>query len=179
MSGVNNRKASGFGVIGLLLALSVGCGPSYLETADFENPDSFKVSGDSQIIDNAVNRTVLNQVNKYRIAMTERDASKLRDVVAKSYYENASTTDDGGDDYGNERLEQLFGEYLQDAAQEIRYEIEVTRVLEEAETVHVDYIYRCSFRYKVRGREYWESNRDVNRLTFAREGDDWKISSGM
>ena len=116
---------------------------------------------------------------RYRIAMNDRDVTALRSLVASNYYENASTTDDTSDDYGNEKLGELFTDYLGDSVQEVRYDMDIKRLARESEMVHVDYAYAWNFRYTSEGRDHWKSERDVNRLTLVQEDGAWKIAAGL
>ena len=163
-----------------LLALSLGaCGPSQLRSSDFPTEDGgFKISDDASIVDNKDNRDILELFLAYRNAMVERDPDRLRPLVSRGYFENGSTTSDHKDDYGPEKLEDIYAE-LTDTVQEARYDIKIWRILREANIAHVDYEYVGSFRFRTGGKERWESLRDVNRITLVRENDQWKIAGGM
>ena len=166
-----------FAAIGVVVFAA--CGATTLQTSDFDSPDSFLISNEAGIPSNAENKAVLDTINSYRIAMSDRDVNALRSLVASNYYENASTTDNTEDDYGNEKLEELFADYLGDAVKEVRYDMEIQRLTRDNEHVLVDYSYAWNFRYTSEGREHWKSERDVNRLTLVQEGNVWKIASGL
>jgi len=167
----------------LVLVLSVvalwGCGGSQLETDDFNDPDGFQIAPEASIEETPDNRAILEAVKKYRDAVEQKNVTALKEVVAREYYENASTTDDINDDYGNEKLDELFSYYLGEKVQEVRYDVQIMRVQREANTARVDYNYFWQFRYVVDGRDHWESGRDTNRLTLVEENGSWKIASGL
>jgi hypothetical protein len=167
----------------LTLALSAaalgGCGPSLLDTTDFPTTDGgFGIAEDGKIEDNTDNRAILSTVLAYRNAMVARDPAMLRQFVASRYYEDASTSDTQDDDYGNEKLEDIFSD-LTTIIQEVRYNMKIFRIVREASVAHVDYEHISSFRLRIDGNDRWESIRDVNRLTLVQEGDQWKIAGGL
>ena len=164
----------------LLLPLSLcACGAGMLKTADFEQPYYFAIDQEAEIPDSDTNVQVLKTVQKYRDAIANKDIAALRTLVASDYYENASTTDDLSDDYGNERLEEIFNDYLSQSVKDIRFIIEVKQVSNEGLEYYVDYQYIWNYRYEVAGQSYWQSKNDTNRMTVVREGDEWKIKGGL
>lgn len=164
----------------LLLPLSLcACGAGMLKTADFEQPYYFAIDQDAEIPDSDTNVQVLKTVQKYRDAIANKDVATLRTLVASDYYENASTTDDLSDDYGNERLEEIFNDYLSQSVKDIRFVIEVKQVSNVGLEYYVDYQYIWNYRYEVAGQSYWQSKNDTNRMTVVREGDEWKIKGGL
>lgn len=164
----------------LLLPLSLcACGAGMLKTADFEQPYYFAIDQEAEIPDSDTNVQVLKTVQKYRDAIANKDVATLRTLVASDYYENASTTDDLSDDYGNERLEEILNDYLSQSVKDIRFIIEVKQVSNEGLEYYVDYQYIWNYRYEVAGQSYWQSKNDTNRMTVVREGDEWKIKGGL
>jgi len=159
--------------------LATACGASTLETDDFGQPRKFEIAEEAAIEDTPENREILSTINEYRQAMEARDAGRIKKLVSTAYYENASSTDDASDDYGNERIDELLTAYLQDSVQEVRYDMQIMEIKREANVAHVDYVYYWSFRYRQDGRDHWSSDRDVNRLTLVEEQGSWKIASGL
>lgn len=160
-------------------AMLSACGASMLETADFGQPYYFAIDQDAQIPSTEENREILKAVQKYRDAIVAKDVETLRGMVASDYYENASTTDDLSDDYGNERLEEIFNDYLVQSVKDIRFIIQVKRITQEGLEYHVDFQYIWNFRYEIAGQSYWQSNNDTNRMTFVKENGEWKIRGGL
>lgn len=162
----------------VVLLLSA-CGASQIETSHFNDPANFRIAPDASIEDTAENRELLSVVKAYRDAMVARNGEALRRMVSREYFENASTTDDRSDDYGNEKLDELFTYHLGEKVREVRYDMEIKQVTRENQMAHVDYEYYAGFRYVADGRDHWESTRDVNRLTLVVEDGTWKIAGGM
>lgn len=155
------------------------CASGFLETKDFNQPYSFALDEESQIKNTDENFEILQTVQKYRDAVANKDIGTLRSMISKEYYENASTTDDLGDDYGNERIEEILNDYLNQSVRDIRYIIQVKQLTQEGMEYHVDYQYIWNFRYEVAGQSYWQSKNDTNRITLIREDDAWKIKAGL
>lgn len=164
--------------LALPLLLSA-CGAGVLKTADFEQPYNFAVDPEANILKSDVNFEILKTVQKYRDAIANKDIAALRDMVASDYYENASTTDDLTDDYGNERIEEILNDYLAQSVKDIRFIIEVKALTQEGLEYHVDFQYIWNYRYEVAGQSYWQSKNDTNRMTIVRENDAWKIKGGL
>ena len=166
--------------IAAALAISLsGCGASMLETSDFGQPYYFSIDEASQIPDEDPHVEILRTVQKYRDAMAQKDVATLRSMISKEYYENASTTDDLTDDYGNERLDEIFNDYLVQSVKDIRFIIQIKQLTHEGMEYYVDYEYIWNFRYEVAGQSYWQSKNDTNRMTLVKEDGAWKIRGGL
>lgn len=111
--------------------------------------------------------------------MAQKDVATLRSMISKEYYENASTTDDLTDDYGNERLDEIFNDYLVQSVKDIRFIIQIKQLTHEGMEYYVDYQYIWNFRYEVAGQSYWQSKNDTNRMTLVKEDGAWKIRGGL
>lgn len=165
--------------ITLFSCILTACAGSRLQTKDFEQPYYFSIDEEAEINRSDENFEVLKTVQKYRDAIAARDIATLKSMISSSYYENASTTDDLSDDYGNERIEEILNDYLFQSVKDIRYVIQVKQITQENMEYYVDYQYIWSFRYEVAGQSYWESKNDTNRITIIREDDQWKIKNGL
>ena len=161
---------------GLMLT---ACAGSFVTTKDFGQPYYFSVDEESRIPRNDENIDILKVVQKYRDAITQKDIGTLKSMVSTDYYENASTTDDLSDDYGNERLEEILNDYLGQSVKDIRYVIEIKQLTREGEEYYVDYQFIYNFRYEIAGQSYWQSKNDTNRITIVKENDEWKIKAGL
>lgn len=164
--------------IGVMIATSA-CSAGFVTTKDFDQPYFFSVDEESKIPDNDTNIEILKTVQKYRDAMANKDIETLKSMVSKDYYENASTTDDLTDDYGNERIEEILNDYLSQSVKDIRYIIEIKQLTNQGLEYYVDYQYIWNFRYEIAGQSYWQSKNDTNRLTLVQEDEEWKIKSGL
>jgi len=169
-----------FFLISVVIAFfTCACGAGVLKTKDFEQPRYFAIDPESSIPDTDENFEILQVVQNYRNAISNRDVETLKSLVSKDYYENASTTDDLSDDYGNERLEEIFNDYLAQSVKDIRFIIEVKQLTKDGLEYYVDFQYIWNFRYEIAGQSYWQSKNDTNRITLIREDDAWKIKGGL
>ena len=166
-------------VLSILCGALTACASGFLTTKDFDQPYSFAIDEEAEIKDTDENVEILKTVQKYRDAVANKDIGTLRSMISKEYYENASTTDDLADDYGNERIEEILNDYLNQSVRDIRYVIQVKQLTQEGMEYHVDYQYIWNFRYEVAGQSYWQSKNDTNRITLVKEDDAWKIKAGL
>ena len=123
-------------------------------------------------------RQIIDSLYRYRQALVGKDFGTLNRLVSENYYDNAGTTDTTTDDYGHSELEGVF-ELMAQHAEEIRYQIIVKEVEIDGARGAIDYEFEYAFQYLVGDKETWDAGSDVNRLEFAREGDEWRITSGM
>lgn len=156
-----------------------GCGAKQLRSDDFyaEDPD-FSIDEEAKIEDTTETREVLDVLWQYRQALVKKDFGTLNRLVSDDYYENAGTTGTTADDYSRADLDEIF-EMMAQSAESIRYKIRVQDVQVQGGRAHVDYEFDYSFKYDVGDAETWDAGTDVNRIVMAREGERWRIVSGM
>lgn len=156
-----------------------GCGAKQLRADEFyvDDPD-FHIDEEASIPDTTETREVLDVLWQYRQAIVNKDFGVLNRLVSDDYYENAGTTGTTADDYGRSELGEIF-EMVAQSADEIRYQITVRDVQVRGTQAHVDYEFDYAFKFQVGDSVTWDAGADVNRLELAREGDRWRIVSGM
>ena len=148
--------------IGLLT--SAACGPNYIKGTKVEStPEREEIAG---------------IVEQYRNAMQSRDVAALRTLASRNYYENGSTTDDPNDDYDTVGLDKVFGD-LKDKVKAVKYEIDIEEISVIDDIATVVFEYRTQYLYTAGEQDRWGTHTDRNRLSLRREGDDWRIISGM
>ena len=138
----------------------------------------FEIKGETGVLAEKDLKTLLEsrsnllvyQGKVFRFSKSEGDLHK---------YVNASTTDDLTDDYGNERLDEIFNDYLVQSVKDIRFIIQIKQLTHEGMEYYVDYQYIWNFRYEVAGQSYWQSKNDTNRMTLVKEDGAWKIRGGL
>lgn len=172
-------KIAFFSICAFVPCFLTACAGGLLKTSDFKQPTYFAIDDEAEIKNNDENFEILQTVQKYRDAIAGKDIDTLKAMISKEYYENASSTDDLSDDYGNERIEEILNDYLSQSVRDIRFIIQVKQVTQEGVEYHVDYQYIWNFRYEVAGQSYWQSKNDTNRMTLVREDDTWKIKGGL
>lgn len=156
--------------LGLTVSLlgAAGCGPRYVTGTKVEYTSE--------------KQRLADIVERYRLAMEQRDVEALRALASRDYYENASTTTEPGDDYGIEGLERVFVD-LKNNVKDVKYTVDIKdiRIMGEGqnEAAHVDYEYTGQYLFTIGERDRWETVTDKNRLIFRKEDGNWRIISGM
>jgi hypothetical protein len=152
----------------LLLAFAaltaLGCSHQYILNTDVEDSD--------------FNRKVIEYCEQYRHAVEQRNTARLLKMAAPSYYEDGGNVD-ASDDLDYAGLENYLNtEFNQTRA--IRYEIHYREVSEgRKNTVLVDYTYSASYKVPTPHGDVWRRRVADNRLQLMREGDGFRILSGM
>ncbi len=119
-----------------------------------------------------------NVVERYRVAVEQRDADTLRKLTSLNYYENGSTTTDPKDDYDFNGLEKVFAD-LKNTVKTVKYAIVIKDIHVLGETARVDYEYKSQYLLAVGDQDRWATRSDKNRLTLRREEGEWRILAGM
>jgi hypothetical protein len=143
----------------------LGCGPAYIEG--------------TTVPDTSENRDLLQVVEQYRVAVEQRDAGALVEIVARGYFENASTTAEAKDDYGYEQLLRKVLPVLQDNVKKVLFKITVEKVSIKGSQASAFVEYELTFQYVEGGLEGWATGKDKNRLDFVMEDGRWKIIAGL
>ena len=158
------RTMMGWAVLGAVLATSTGCGPKYVKGTRIAYSDQKQALADI--------------VERYRLAMEQRDVEGLRALASRDYYENGSTTTDPSDDYGYDGLERVFAD-LKNNVKEVRYTIDIKAIDILGEAATIDFDYTGQYLFTIGERDRWETVTDKNRLTLRREDGNWRILNGM
>jgi hypothetical protein len=154
-------------ILGLIavVMLSVACGPSYIKG--------------TEILDTPENQEILDLVENYRMAIEGRDATMLAQVVSRSYFENASTTNITDDDYGYEQLLKEVLPVLRDNIKKVIYKVTVDEIKARGKQARVFVSFELTCQYVEGGVEGWSTAKDRNRIDLVVEDGRWKISSGL
>jgi len=164
----SSSRALSLRIIGLMIAslglLASACTPAYVR--------------DTKIPFSPEKQKIADLIERYRVALEQRDASALKEMTSDGYYENASTTDDPSDDYDARGLVEVLTK-LKRQVKAVKYSIKINHieVLESSAAVDVEYTGQYSFTYDERDR--WATYADKNRITLRREEGAWKIVSGL
>ncbi len=136
-----------------------------------------KIKG-TEIDDTPENRSIVDVVERYRVAVESRDAVALRSLASQHYYENAGTTHTSGDDWGRPELEEVLARF-KDHVKAVTYEIAIQTVRVVGNRADVDYEHTWAFQYTDGERDAWTRKSDTNRLELIKEAAGWRILSGM
>jgi hypothetical protein len=133
----------------------------------------------THVEDSEFNRDVIAYCEDYRHAVERRNIPLLLKMADAKYYEDGGTVDTS-DDLDKEGLaDYLNKEFAQTAS--IRYEIFYRDVsIGRSNQVFVDYTYSAS--YKIPGADgqmVWRRRVADNRLELVRDGEQFRILSGM
>jgi hypothetical protein len=143
---------------------ALGCGARYVRGTQIE------FSKEKQQIADIVER--------YRVAVEQRDSAALRKMASVSYYENASTTTIAADDYDFNGLEKVFAD-LKNTVKTVKYKISVTDISVIGQNARVDFEYESQYLLALGEQDRWATKSDKNRLTFRLEEGEWRIIGGM
>jgi hypothetical protein len=150
-------------LLATLLATS-GCAKTFIPNTDVE--------------DTGENRGVILFCERYRHAIEDKNVGELLKLMSPGYFEDGGNTKSEDDaDYDRIR-EFLTGNFLRTTG--IRYEIRYRHVtLTQSNHIFVDYTYAAAWKVPgVKGDE-WHHQVSDNRLDLVRDGDSFKIVSGM
>jgi hypothetical protein len=128
------------------------------------------------------NRSVIEAVEKYRLAVERQDTVALMLMASKDYWEDGGTAS-GADDYGYKGLRKVLKSRLERAS-DIRYSLRYMRIRHKGKRVLVDVLIDASYSMTDgRGELVRKDMRDQNQLVLEREGEGedggWKFVSGM
>ena len=141
----------------------------------------------TRVIDTDANRDIIQVVEKYRMAVEQKDADALMLMASKQYWEDGGTVS-GKDDYGYEKLHEVLTGRFQKAS-DIRYSLRYMNVMRRCPhgadgnqgcRAYVDVLIDASFTVTdARGEPVRRDKRDQNQLVLEWSGDSWKFLSGM
>ncbi|MDB4963399.1 MAG: putative secreted protein [Myxococcales bacterium] len=131
------------------------------------------------------NKSVLDAVEEYRLAVERADAEALMVMAHRQYWEDSGTPS-GSDDYGFEGLRTVLANRLK-AATEIRYSLRYMGVSQECKgdlqpgcKATVDVLIDASFTIQnVLGKPSRPDKRDQNQLMLEWDGRRWLFLAGM
>lgn len=132
----------------------------------------------TQVDDSDFNRQVIAFCEDYRRAVEKRNIATLLRLADPKYYEDGGNVDTSDDlDYAGlkDYLETQFRE-----TRAIRYEIFYRDVtIGRQNQVFVDYTYSASYKVPSKSGDVWRRRVADNRLELVRDGEKFRILSGM
>ena len=156
-------------IIGVLFALTLnilsGCTPAFVKGTDIDYTPQ--------------KQEVADFIERYRVALEQRNFELLKDMVSSNYYENGSTTNDPSDDYDFSGLMKVLGQ-LKQSVKAIKYSIKINKIDVMESSAAVDIEYTGQYLFTQSERDRWETYADKNRLTLGKDKlGHWKIMSGL
>ena len=153
-----------FFLVWIGLFLPWGCSKTYIPNTD--------------VRDTPVNRKVISFCEEYRHAVEQKNIAQLLKMASPMYHQRGGNLVQSNDvDYNSLKgyLTDIFGQ-----TKGIRYEIRYRRIaFNERNTVYVDYTYAASYKIPGLEGEEWKHTVADNRLVLTKEGETFKILSGM
>lgn len=132
---------------------------------------------DTDILDTKDNRAIMAVIEQYRLAAERHDAAAVMGLVSRSYFDDAGTPDPADDlDYG-----QLAKAVAADFARlpSTRLQLSVRQIEVTGDRAVAYLFYDAHYRIATPRGEVPKQEQDVSRMTFAREGGAWRITSGL
>ncbi len=156
---------SAFHLVLLACALPLAaCSRQYIPNTDVEETD--------------FNRDVIEFCEKYRHAVEYRNVPLLLAMAHPNYYEDGGTVDTS-DDIDYDGLKEYLEKQFKDT-RAIRYEIRYRSVSEgRKDVIFVDFTYSASYKIPTPHGDVWRRRVADNRLELTRQGEDFKILTGM
>lgn len=138
-----------------------------------------KMIPNTDVVDTAENRRVVEFVERYRKAVENRDIGTLARLASPKYYDDNGTPK-GDDDVDFDRLKAQLRAWRQYVA-DVRYEIRYRNVRYEGDKVLVDFTYTGSFKVTTPSGPRWARRLADNRLTLTRDRpkESFLVVSGM
>jgi ketosteroid isomerase-like protein len=132
---------------------------------------------DTDIPDTVENRAVLQVVDDYRKAFDRRDVPAVMALVSPEYFDDAGTSVKDDDvDYAH--LAAVLADTFARTSQ-LRLELGVTAIDVKGDRATVDLFYDVRYRVTTPRREIPKRDSDVQRLILRRDGQSWRIASGL
>lgn len=147
----------------LLLALMwVGCGPRLIPGTEIQDtPDT---------------REMLLVVERFRVALENKDAKTLATLTSPQFHDESGTPDPEDDLDATQLEEQLTRRFSK--LQEVRVELDVRKIDVEKDVAKLIYYYTVSFRPTTLGGRA-QRDSDLKLMTLERIDKEWKITSGI
>jgi hypothetical protein len=149
----------------LLIALIVtACAPSLIPGTRVE--------------DTKENRTVLQVLGAYKVAVEGRDVDAVLALCSEKYYEDNANADPS-DDYGYNDLRTRVLPDTFKRLSEVRLELEVKTVKVDKKKAYADVRFQFQAKMALPAGEKWHADTELNRIEFEEENGVWKIVRGL
>ena len=134
----------------------------------------------TSVDDTPENRAIVDIINKYRVAVEEKDVNGILELVSRDYFSNYGTTSDSDDDYGYEQFVRNVIPALRDDVKSLTYTIYVRKISYPRDNVaYADIEFTYKFFYVDQGKDRWKVGTNLDRIEFMKEDDVWRITGGL
>jgi ketosteroid isomerase-like protein len=132
---------------------------------------------DTDILDTPDTRAVIGVIERYREAAERRDAAAVLGLVSRKYFDDAGTSDPSDDLDYDQLAKAVVADYAKLPA--TRLDLRVKHVQVDGDRATATLFYEAHYRIATPKGEVAKQDEDASRMTFAREGGTWKITSGL
>ena len=131
----------------------------------------------TDIADTRDNRAIMGVIDSYRKAFEARDAAAALALVSSDYFDDAGTAD-ASDDLDRSQLAKALPATLA-RLPAMKMDLTVTRIDVDGDKATAYMFHDTRYRVTTPRGEIAKRDEDLARMTFKREGDAWKIASGL
>ena len=132
----------------------------------------------TEVDDTEENRTIIEVLEKYRLAVERQDAAALVLMASKDYWEDGGTAT-GADDYGYDGLKEVLAGRFQ-SSENVRYSIRYLRIRHSGADAFVEAHVHASWTLDdAQGRAVRQDKKSQEQWVLRLEGESWKFLSGM
>src|SRR5512137_2556518 len=131
----------------------------------------------TEIRDTPDNRAIIAVIDAYRKAFDTRNVDGVMALVSPSYYDDAGTVD-ASDDVDYKALPQVLRDTFSRITQ-VRIEFGITDIVVNGNKGQADLFYDAKYRVMTPRTEIAKRDTDIQRLLLERDGQSWKIISGL
>ena len=131
----------------------------------------------TEIRDTPDNRAVIAVVDAYRKAFDTRHTDAVMALVSPAYYDDAGTVD-ASDDIDYKALPGVLRDTFSRITQ-VRIEFGITDIIVNGNKAQADLFYDAKYRVTTPRIEIPKRDTDIQRILFERDGQAWKIVSGL
>ncbi len=131
----------------------------------------------TEIRDTPDNRAVIAVVDAYRKAFDTRNTDAVMALVSPAYYDDAGTVD-ASDDIDYKALPGVLRDTFSRITQ-VRIEFGITDIIVNGNKAQADLFYDAKYRVTTPRIEIPKRDTDIQRILFERDGQAWKIVSGL
>ena len=131
----------------------------------------------TEIPASADNKIIYDIIETYRLSMENKDKNTILSLISKDYFENGGT-EVPDDDFGYEGFKDRMDDYFS-RIKVIRLDLHYNKINVDRDKAVVDYRYKQRAHIQFPSGDKWISDTDVKRIILRKEGNTWKIMSGL
>jgi hypothetical protein len=131
----------------------------------------------TEIRDTPDNRAIIAVVDAYRKAFDTRNVDGVMVLVSPAYYDDAGTVD-ASDDVDYKALPGVLRDTFSRISQ-VRIEFGITDIVVTGDKGQADLFYDAKYRIQTPRVELPKRDTDIQRILLVRDGQAWKIVSGL